>query len=215
MPIVASPPPAPALDALRRAAVPRRVRLPRRLAALAPAPPVSLTAAQEVFTARLDALADGRGLDAATDRTGWRMLVEHRGDVVAAAEVPVPAAGDRSTPRGQMNRGPYVRSTVTAITSAEQEDRVRTSDFALRLLRVPALHLTALWLRGADGDDVVVPLAPAPSPFEANRSYDAGEFAARAAELAGAARQRVDRAGDGDGSCFHGALYSTSSGSSR
>jgi hypothetical protein len=86
--------------------------------------------------------------------------------------------------------------TVDAITSAEQEDRVRDSDFALRLLRVPALHLTALWLRGTDGTDVIVPLAPAPRPFEPNRSYDAEEFAARAAELAGAARKRgraVDR----------------------
>jgi hypothetical protein len=153
------------------------------------------TAAHEVYTARLDALADGHGLDAATDRAGWRMLVEHRGDVVAAAEVPA-AGGGRATPQGQMNRGAFVRSTVDAITSAEQEDRVRDSDFALRLLRVPALHLTALWLRGTDGTDVIVPPAPAPRPFEPNRSYDAEEFAARAAELAGAARKRwraVDR----------------------
>lgn len=190
MPIVASPPPDAALDAIRRAAVPRRLPVPRRLAALTAAPPVSLTAPQQVYTAGLDALAEGQGLEAGARMTGWRMLVEHRGDVVAAAEVPIHAAAAPRAPRGQMNRGPFVRATVEAITSAEQEDRVRASDFTLRLLRVPALNLTALWLRGAAGNDMVVPIAPAPPPLEANTAYDAADFAARVAELAGAKRER-------------------------
>jgi hypothetical protein len=55
-------------------------------------------------------------------------------------------------------------------------------------VRIPALYVMALWLKDLDGDDdVVVPMAPAPSFLEANRPYTEREFLKA---LAGPARER-------------------------
>ena len=45
----------------------------------------------------------------------------------------------------------------------------------LSLLRIPAVHLTALWLHDADGD-TFTPLAPAPEGLEPSRPYTSAEL---------------------------------------
>jgi hypothetical protein len=94
---------------------------------------------------------------------------------VAAAEVQdqVPAAEP-----AELTEGPFVHSTVDALRAAEALEPVRDADFELRLLRVPALNLLVLWLHTAEGEDLFIPLEPAPHPFDARRSYPEPEFAA-------------------------------------
>ena len=127
-----------------------------------------LTAPHRIYTAGLDALLN-RSLDGAVF-TGWRYLVADRDRIVASAEL----VGDTGE-SPLLNGGPYVASTATAIDELEQLPEVTTSDFELRLLKVPALHVVAAWLVG--DQQLVIPLAPAPSFLEPGRPYPESDFA--------------------------------------
>jgi len=140
-----------------------------------------------VFTVGLDALAGEASLADKASPTGWRFLVEEAAEPVAAAEVH--DATGAAVP-AQITEGQFVRSTADGLRAAEALPAVEESAFELRLLRVPALNLVALWLHAADSDDLFVPLEPAPAPFEAHRSYPEPEFAEVAAELASSSLER-------------------------
>jgi hypothetical protein len=136
---------------------------------------LSLTAPHRVFTGELSTLADAEDANAAFVHTAWRMLVEEAGEVYAAAECHgFPQAPDSSVTT-ELNRGPFVQATASVIAEMEGHPQFRDADYELRLLRVPALYLVALWLHGEDGG-YSVPLPPAPTPFEARRPYDIDVF---------------------------------------
>ncbi|RMI41232.1 hypothetical protein [Streptomyces triticirhizae] len=150
-------------EALRSAAVPapRRLRFDR--GALRPTLPLPvhrlerLTAPAEPPTARL---------------TGWRYLLAQDGLSVGTAECQVTADGWAFSHFGE---GPYIASTERALRLAE-EQRAR---YQPRLLSVPELYMLTLWLypdEAADpaegspsGDDLLIPLAPAPPGIAAER----------------------------------------------
>ena len=194
MAIQAPEPPDEALDAVRESLARRR---PRRRAPLlrrgppARPPSASVTAPQRVYTVGLEALAARESVERTAEPTGWRFLVEEPEQPLVAAEV---QDLTRAAVPAQVTEGAYVHSTADALRAAEALDVVREGDFELRLLRVPALYLVALWLQAPDRDDVFVPLAPAPSPFEAGRPYSEPEFAGAAAALAREALARVQGA---------------------
>lgn len=77
-----------------------------------------------------------------------------------------------------------MRSTAAALRAAETLGPVQEGTFELRLLRVPALYLVALWRHASAGDDLFMPLDPAPAPFEARRAYTDSDFAKLTAGLA-------------------------------
>jgi hypothetical protein len=161
--------------------------------ALARANPVTvaLTAPHDVYFLGLDELADGVSIDAARP-VAQRFLVMDADTAVASAEVTGPDGAGF-----QANEGPFVAATAAAIIRAEAEPELADGDYELRLLRIPALYFVALWLHDEDGrGDVVVPLDPAPAPFEPGRSYSPDEVLA---ELANQARRRIrfDDAGPG------------------
>src|ERR671923_461123 len=170
MPIETPEPPEEAVEAVR-ASIARRAR-PRRLRARAPA--ASVTAPQRVFTVGLDALAGEASVEDSASPTGWRFLVEEAREPVAAAEVhdETPAAVP-----AQVTEGQFVRSTAEGLRAAEAHPSVGEAAFELRLLRVPALNLVALWLHTAGREDLFVPLEPAPAPFEAGRGFPPGGVA--------------------------------------
>jgi hypothetical protein len=179
MPINAPQPPEVAVEAVRKSMARRRGArpTPEETRAL----PASISAPQRVFTVGLDALAGPAAMEESARATGWRFLVEEDREPVAAAEVQdqIPAAEP-----AELTEGPFVHSTVEALRAAEALEPVRDADFELRLLRVPALNLLALWLHTSEGDDLFMPLEPAPPPFEARRSYSEPEFAALVADQA-------------------------------
>src|SRR5262249_58641349 len=133
-------------------------------AAVPPAAPESRKrrCPHRIYTAGLDGLLN-RGLDGAVF-TGWRYLVADRDRVVASAEL----AGDAGESPLLLG-GPYVASTAAAIDELEQLPEVTTSDFELRLLKVPALHIVAAWLVG--DQQLVDPLRPPPHLLAARRPY--------------------------------------------
>jgi hypothetical protein len=175
VPIVTSELPPGALDAVRETLTSTQ-RFPRRRGGA-----LSLSSPHPVFEIPLDRLArEDRPLEAA-EPVGWRALLEEDKRVVAAVELPAAEAGRASA---LVNRGPFVESTVAALTAAEGHDRVASEKFELRLLRVNALYLVALWLHAAEkGSGLFIPLEPAPAPLEAGRVYEGSEFEAALSEL--------------------------------
>jgi hypothetical protein len=178
MPISASELPPDALDAVRRA-VGVTGRLPRRRAAT-----VSLSAPHRTFSAGLEALAAGGALSEVAEPTGWRALLEEDARVVAAAELTAGPPG-AAPAAAAINRGPFVRSTVEALRTAERDDRVAVELFELRLLRVPSLAVVAVWLHApGPAADLFIPLEPAPAPLQAGASYDAERFGKELSSMA-------------------------------
>ena len=102
-----------------------------------------------------------------------------------------------------VNAGPFVSGTVDALAVAEQVAEADERQLELRLLNVPALYLMSVWLQpssqeGAD-EGLFVPIAPAPPGFEANRTYDRGEFTSALGSAAGSVPEvgRDDTEGGG------------------
>lgn len=150
---------------------------------------VGLAAPHDVYSLGLDQLAAGASLDEARP-VGRRFLVMEGERPVASAEVADPEDGSGF----QANEGPFVAATADAIARAEEDPRLADGRYELRLLRVPALYLMALWLKDEDGGgDLLIPLDPAPPPFEAGQAVPPEKLLA---ELSGQARARLAQDGE-------------------
>ena len=176
MPIVTSELPPDAIDAVQRA-LSATDRFPRRRGGM-----LSLSSPHPIYTVALERLAAGdRPFDAA-ELVGWRALLEEDKQVVAAVELPGAEPGKTGA---LVNRGPFVDSTVAALTAAERDERVASDRVELRLLRVDALYLLALWLHAAETEtDLFAPLAPAPNPLRAETAYERTELETELSEMA-------------------------------
>jgi hypothetical protein len=176
VPIVTSELPPDAIEAVRRT-LSATERFPRSRGGA-----LSLSSPHPIFTVALERLAAGDGLLDAAELVGWRALLEEDKRVVAAVELP---GADPGRSGALINRGPYVESTVAALTTAERHERVASEPVELRLLRVNALYLVALWLHPPEGkDDLFVPLGPAPAPLRAETAYDREELETELFEMA-------------------------------
>jgi hypothetical protein len=120
------------------------------------------SAPHPVFIADLEDVARGSLLKGARP-DGWRYLLMRDEQVVGSATVDWDEADGFSF--SHVTQGPYVDSTREAIERAERLPEVRSEDFELRLLDVPALRVRALWLAGKQRD-LLIPLRPAPPPVE-------------------------------------------------
>ncbi len=141
---------------------------------------VTPVATHQVYSIGLNQLADGSGLRAAK-MVGWRTIVLHGSDPVAAVEF----TGGGSEPRNlkSVNQGPQVRSTASAITLAEGMAQVKEKDYEPRLLQISSIYLVSLWLHGAT-EELFVPLEPAPGDFKAYNVYSEAAFFNLATTLA-------------------------------
>jgi hypothetical protein len=176
VPIVTSQLPPEAIDAARRA-LSATGRFPRRRGG-----ELSLSSPHPIFTVALERLAAGDGPLDAAELVGWRALLEEDKRVVAAVELP---GAEPAKAGASVNRGAFVESTMAALTTAERHERVASERLELRLLRVNALYLLALWLHAPEGrDDIFVPLAPAPAPLRAETAYERKELEAELSEMA-------------------------------
>jgi hypothetical protein len=150
--------------------------------ALTRADPAALALAlpHDVYLIGLGDLAGEASLDAATV-VGRRFLVLDGDRPIAAAELADPEQGTGF----QLNEGPYVEATASAIEQAERNPELAGVDYEVRLLRIPALYVMGIWLKSERGDaDVVIPLDPAPTPLVAGRTYPSEDILSALAELA-------------------------------
>jgi hypothetical protein len=132
-----------------------------------------------VFVATLDDLVAGKLL-AAAKQTSWRYLLVQGDAPVAEAELAAARPGKQRA-KGKdleflgLTHGPFTKATVDALSAAEELPQVARADYELRLLKVPALYLVALWLHGAD-EDILVPIGDPPGGLEKNKPYSEAEI---------------------------------------
>jgi hypothetical protein len=132
-----------------------------------------------VFVATLDDLVAGKLL-AAAKQTSWRYLLVQGAAPVAEAELAAARPGKQRA-KGKdleflgLTHGPFTKATVDALSAAEELPQVARADYELRLLKVPALYLVALWLHGAD-EDILVPIGDPPGGLEKNKPYSEAEI---------------------------------------
>jgi len=119
----------------------------------------------ESYHLGLDSIEAKKGV-AAAEPVGWRYLIAGgpagRG---LAAEV-------HSRPGGfefaGLNEGPFVQQVADQIEKLRPE--IGNKDYEPRLLKIPALYIAALWLKGQN-DDLFVPLEPSHPAVEPHRVY--------------------------------------------
>lgn len=140
---------------------------------------LALSAPHQVFTMGLDDITSGGGLDRARP-VGWRFLIEEGGRPIASAETTLARDGTHEV--SQTNEGQFVAATHNAVTAVRNLPQLKADGFDLRLLRIPALYVMALWLH-APATDLLVPMAPSPIAKEGNPMPPA-EFFADLSELA-------------------------------
>ena len=135
---------------------------------------LSHSEAHPVYFVPLDALAQGKLLQAAK-QTSWRYLLVQNGAAVAEAEL---SAGSRRAKGGKsrtlefasLTHGPFAGATVDALAAAERLPQVARQEYELRLLKIPAVYFVALWLHAAN-DDILIPMGQPPGGLKRNEPY--------------------------------------------
>lgn len=135
-----------------------------------------LAAPHPVYTLGLQALADGRGADVA-ELTGWRYLVQRDEKTIASAELHVVGAGAGTADALELNEGPFVRATERTVEDVSRLQDVADAAYELRLLKIPAVYVIALWLHaGEGGSDIFVPIGDTPPEVVSGRPYGGDEL---------------------------------------
>jgi hypothetical protein len=110
-----------------------------------------------VFTAGLQSLLHPGGLSR-TQRSSWRYLIRAgRGPthVMDIADAPQAAKPVTLT---QVRHGESVQRLRKHIRACERDKRFKRRAYVVRLLRIPALHFSALWLKAdSKKNDIFIP----------------------------------------------------------
>lgn len=136
-----------------------------------------LAAPHPVFNLHLDEIGSHTSLEQAR-MTGWRFLVVSRSEALATVEL---AASSRNEAAVfcRITEGRMAASVVHAIKLAERSAVVRHRHYVLGMVRVPSIHLHALWLRDTQADgvhDLFAVLGPSPGAFSLDRLWRYGDF---------------------------------------
>jgi hypothetical protein len=115
-----------------------------------PRPRWAIAPPHQVYTTDFDALVQDKGLQAARPST-WRYIV--MAPEATNFDEAEPVAAIDVDPDGQAslaatNVGPFVRALVTAVNDMESIGVADHEDFEVRILEIPAISCTALWLSG-------------------------------------------------------------------
>jgi len=140
---------------------------------------LALSTPHQVFTMGLDDVTSGGALDKARP-AGWRFLINEGGRPIASAETMQNPDGTHEVTNTA--EGPFVAATDSAVTAARDLPHLAADGYELRLLRIPALYIEALWLH-ATAADLLVPLAPS-SIGKAGQPMPPAEFFADLSALA-------------------------------
>ncbi|GAB2664984.1 hypothetical protein [Nocardia goodfellowii] len=140
---------------------------------------LDLSTPHQIFSMGLDDIVDGAGLEAAQP-VGWRYLVVDGAQIVASAETT--QAPDGTQEMSQFTEGPFVLATDRTLKMVRKLPELAATGFELRLLRIPALYVMALWLHASTAD-ILVPLDPSPIGKE-GKPVSSVQFLSELAELA-------------------------------
>ncbi|WP_216911497.1 hypothetical protein [Nocardia noduli] len=140
---------------------------------------LDLSTPHQIFTLGLDDITTGSGLEAARP-VGWRYLVVDGTQIIASAETTL--APDGTQEMARFTEGPFVLATDKALKVVRKLPQLAAAGFDLRLLRIPALYVMALWLHSPI-TDILAPLEPSPIGKE-GKPILAAQFLAELAQLA-------------------------------
>jgi hypothetical protein len=136
---------------------------------------ISLSSGHPVYNLGLRDLLDGKPL-AQRAITSWRFIVQNNNAESTAAET---LSGGASGPAAfsSVNAGPFVQGTQDAFAAVSADPTFAAGDWEMRLLRIPALFILAVWTHDQSGEgDRLVPIEPAPSYLGAGKTYSWSEF---------------------------------------
>jgi hypothetical protein len=120
----------------------------------------------QVYSAPLEALAAPLSLDQVAEAAGWYYLAE-------TDEVSIEVVDSNGEPEAERNDAdPSAADLIQATRQSIEIERVAEEIFEARLLRVPELAMTALWLRPMLGDSLVILVDPAPASLESQLVYE-------------------------------------------
>ncbi|MEB0048688.1 MULTISPECIES: hypothetical protein [unclassified Pseudomonas] len=148
---------------------------------------ISLSAPYRSYSLSLEDLAQGKRLkDAALG--DWHYLVFADGVTIAEAQL---AEKQGHVEFSSLNHGAMASATVSALELAENAAQLQGKTVELRVLFISALHVVAIWLH-ADGDDVLIPIAPTPPELAATQLYSEVSLMALLTPAASRAKQAFD-----------------------
>jgi hypothetical protein len=136
-----------------------------------------LSAPHPVFNIGVDDIERSDAI-ARTRMTGWRFFVLSGGRAVATMEL----AASRRRDAGRFARltdGRMAASSARAIARAEAGTLTSGGGYALGMVRVPALGVSALWLRDRDQagrHDLFAPVGSVPAQMTAERWLPSAAF---------------------------------------
>lgn len=127
-----------------------------------------------VYELSLSDLANGNGV-AAARLIAWRYLLASATGGAIAAEVHVDPGGAHEF--GSLNEGLFVGDTIQATRRADGDATFANGSYELRLLRIPALYVVALWLKDQTGlEDRFIPIGTVFPPLSPGRAYRTDEL---------------------------------------
>lgn len=198
MPLDVSNPPIAAYEAVQSVVSHLAGKSSFRTPALRRAEPkkLALSTPHQIAVLRVDRLREANAFRLALEFRGWRFLILDGDRVIASTDAVASQRGGFEF--GQVNEGPFNGSMEQAIRKAEELPAVQKSHFEPVVVLVPALYIVALWLRSPqEENDIILPLAPAPSELQPFEPLAIKEFMAVARRLA--ERVPTGRANDESG----------------
>ena len=148
-----------------------------RIAPLANAAPaqISLGSGHPVYSLGLSDVIAGKAPEQ-VPLSAYRFIVGGSGAEPAAAET-LPGTGTAAAQFASVNSGPFVAGTVNAFSTVLKDPAFAQGDWDMRLLRVPALFVFAVWAHEkAGGNDRLRPIEPAPSSLDPAKTYSWADF---------------------------------------
>jgi hypothetical protein len=126
----------------------------------------------ESFHLGLDSIEAKKGV-AGAESIGWRYLLS--GGPAGSGLAAEVHSRDRGFEFAGLNEGPFVQQIADQIEKVRGQ--IGNKDYEPRLLRIPALYIAALWLKGKN-DDLFIPLQPSHPAVEPHRVYSRKDFEA-------------------------------------
>ena len=129
-----------------------------------------------VYVLGLDAIAAGQDLSAAKLALWTHFFPSAQGDENELVAADVNADTSRFA---SLKEGPQVRGFYRQVQALQQAPDIGARSFELAQLRIPALHVKAVWLKDKAGTgDVVIPVAPTDPALTPGRRYSVLDFLA-------------------------------------
>jgi hypothetical protein len=136
----------------------------------------SPTLSSPVYVLGLDAVVAGQGLSAAKLAMWTHFFSSARDDDSQLVAADVNADTSRFA---SLKEGPQVRAFYRQVQALQQAPDIGSRSFELAQLRIPALHVKAVWLKDKGGtSDILIPIAPTDPALTPGRRYSVQELLA-------------------------------------